>query len=188
MKHILEMTVVLLAATCVVAQSPKPATQTAKPATAGAAHKPAADKPAGVKVNPGPLPFDIVSAKRIDSVESHSFGNSIAFTDDNVSGVMVVLKSKSPGTLMYYSTDFSLGFESANFASEIPRRPCIGISNDTSASPENDWDWLLGGGVARGMVVAEKPYFAVVLSAPKNVSEFTLYYAQPAGAKIKLAK
>ena len=185
MKHVAETLVVLLAITCATAQSPKPATQTAKPATPHTVHKPASEARATVKINQGQFPFEVVSARRIDSLESHSFGNSIVFTDKDASGVLVVLKNKSPDNFVYYSTDFSLGFFSADYASEIPRRPCIGISDDASAVPDNDWDWLLGGGVSRASTEAGKSYFAVVFEAPKKVSEFTVYYAMPAGATVK---
>jgi len=129
--------------------------------------------------------FEVVSAKRIDSVESRAFGDRIAFTDPTLSGVQVVLKSKSPDGLVYYSTDFSLGYDAT---SDIPRSPCVAISNGSSATAENDWDWMLTRGVARYWTTSDKPYFAVVFAVPKNVSEFTLYYAAPAGAKIILAK
>ena len=185
MKRLLEMIVVLLAASCAVAQSPKPATPPAKPAVASAAPKSA---PVSAKANSGQFPFEIVSAKRVDALESHSYGNHIVFTNKDEGGVVVVLKAKAPANFTYYGTDFSLGFDSADYASEIPRRPCIGISDDASAGPENDWDWLLGGGVSRAHTEAGKPYFAVVFEAPKNVTEFTVNFAMPLGTKVKPAK
>jgi len=134
------------------------------------------------------MPFEVISAKRIDLEESHTFGDHVSFSDTNTGVVMVVLKSKLQDGLVYYSTDFSIGYDSSNYATEIPRESCLGISDDVSDSAGQDWNWLLSGGVSRSRTEPGKPYFAVVFSAPENVSEFTLYYATPAGAKIKLEK
>jgi hypothetical protein len=163
--HVLVMTAVLLAIGCAPA------------------------KPVAVKPDPGQIPFDVVSAKRVDKVDSFSAaGHQFINTGKDENSVVVVLKSKSPNSLVYYSTDFSLGFDSADYASEIPRQQCVGISLDTSAGPENEWNWVLGGGVSRSRTEAGKPYFAVLFVAPKKVSEFTLYYATPVGTKVKLAQ
>ena len=179
MKHVLEMTVVLLAGVCATAQTPKPS-------VANATHKPAAVKPVAVKPEKELLLFEVVSAKRINSVSGIA-GNSAYWNKDSAStGLIVVLRRKRFDKPTYlFSTDFSLHYGNEDASDEIPVSPAVGISDGTSA-PDAPPSWVLGG-VSRTRAKEGDAYFALLFEAPKKHEEFSLRYAVPLADGIKVA-
>ncbi len=178
MKHVLEMTVFLLAVTCVSAQTPK---NTA----ANAAHKPIAIKSPAVKAD---MPFEVVSVKRVDSVQGVA-GSSISWTkDDPRTGLIVVLKRKSLAkSLMLYSADFSLHTEDENAIDRIPipASPVVGVSGGMK-TPDESTTWLLGV-VSATKIDEGDAYFALLFEAHKKHQDFSLRYAVPLADGIKVA-
>jgi hypothetical protein len=188
MKHVLKMTVILLAMICATAQSPKPATQPAKPATANTVHKPAAVSPAAVKPEKASAPFEVVSAKRVDSVRGVA-GSSVSWAKDDVkTGLIVVLKRKSPGTtFMLHSADFSLHTDEDNTIDTfpIPASPVIGASGGMK-TPDENTTWLLGV-VSATKIDEGDAYIALLFEAHKKYQQFSLHYATPLANGIKVA-
>jgi hypothetical protein len=179
MKHVLEMTVVLLAGICATAQTPKPS-------VTNASHKPAAVKPIAVKPEKELFPFEVVSAKRINSVSGIA-GRSAYWDKDSAStGLIIVLKRRhSDKSANMFSTDFSLHYGSEDASDEIPVSPAVGISHGIS-TPDETPSWVLGG-VSRTWAKEGDAYFALLFEAPKKHEEFFLRYAVPLGDGIKVA-
>jgi hypothetical protein len=178
MKNVFAMTAVLLAMTCATAQTPKPAAQAPKPATGNAAQKPAA-----MKAEKEQLPFEVVSAKRVDSVVGLA-GSSLSWKkDDPRSGLIVVLKRKSAAkTLMLHSADFSVHDSASDF---IPASPVVGVSSGMKAPGESP-TWILSV-VSTTMMHEGDAYFALLFELPKSDQEFSLRYAVPLADGIKVS-
>jgi hypothetical protein len=178
MKHVLEMAAVLLAITCAAAQTPKPAAQVPKPATVNAAQKSVA-----MKAEKEQLPFEVVSAKRVDSVDGLA-GSSLSWKkDDPRTGLIVVLKRKSPAkSLMLYSADFSLHDSASDF---IPASPVVGVSSGMK-TPGESHTWILGV-VSATKIDEGGAYFALLFEAHKKHQDFSLRYAVPLADGIKVA-
>ncbi|MBN2345788.1 MAG: hypothetical protein JXO51_05300 [Candidatus Aminicenantes bacterium] len=135
----------------------------------------------------GGLPFELVSIERVDSQRSNSAaGNTVYWEKEGPdSGVMIVLKLKTPELLEYYSSDFSLGYVDE---AGIPRSACVGISSGV-ATPDlvKLSTWMLAGSMSRSWARPEKPYFGLLFGVPRKVERVTLYYAAPLMRDLELA-
>jgi hypothetical protein len=150
--------------------------------------KPAADAGrAAEKADAGSQPFELVSIERVDSQQSNSAaGNTVYWEKDGPdSGVLIILKMKTPETLESYSSDFSLGYVAE---AGIPRSACVGISLGVATPDQVQLStWMLAGSMSRSWVRPEKPYFGVLFGVPRTVDRVTLYYAAPLLKDLELA-
>jgi hypothetical protein len=122
-----------------------------------------------------PPRFEVVSTMRVES--ARNVHGSISLTNDKENFLVVIIKHTSTAKLTIHSTDFALAFESD---SDIPRRPCIGVSYGMKSSKDAIiWTSSLGGSVFRGWIEPSEPYFALIFGAPMNVHTFSLYHSVP---------
>jgi hypothetical protein len=128
--------------------------------------------------------FEVVSAKRVDSVQG-MFGKYIFWKEDATrSGLIVVLKRKTfEKSYCLLSTDYSLHYGDENGV-EIPSSPVVGISYGMKA-PDEAPAWVLGE-VSRTQAKEGEAYFALLFEAPKKYQEFSLRYATPLADGIKV--
>jgi len=122
-----------------------------------------------------PPEFEVVSTKRVASAES-TF-NRMSFMQNETGLVVILKRALAKDGITVHSNDFVLSFESDT---DIPRRPCVGISYGMK-SPDDEVRWGAGpsGNILRYGIGPGEPYFALLFPAPKNVSTFSLYRAVP---------
>jgi hypothetical protein len=121
-------------------------------------------------------PLVLVSTKWVD--QASNLYNQASWKDtDEDRGLVVILRNTTADFLYLLSNDFVLVFDGG--ATNIPRRPCIGISEGMKA-PTDEIQWGVIGSLLRywnkGL---EAPYVALLFPAPKNMKKFSIYQAKP---------
>ncbi len=130
--------------------------------------------------------LEIVSAERITTQRSNAAGGHYVYWDESApdGGLMIILKPTAFDQTVFYSSDFSLAFESEH---DIPRRACLGLSMGVAAAESvPDATWMLGGSISRAWVSEEKPYFGVLFEVPRSVSTYELLLARPHGLQLEV--
>ena len=140
--------------------------------------KPTADEkkaePKAVKEQKTEPRLEVVATKWINYAASTYAQLSWTDSEDD-RGLVVILRKIEPGDMTVHSNDFVLVFDSQN---EIPRRPCLGISNGMK-SPTDDINWGIIGSLSRYWNKLDEPYFALLFPAPKKVKNFSIHFATP---------
>jgi hypothetical protein len=115
--------------------------------------------------------FTVISAHWTDRAEAYP--NTVFWKGEEDEAGLVVVLERNPvvDTLMVHSTDFALAYEDEG---GIPRRPCIGISRGMKTAADKIAWSTLGGSVSRYWIQPGESHFAVLFSAPKRVTAFTL--------------
>lgn len=123
-------------------------------------------------------PYELVSTEWVTSQASNSASQQTAYWNENQpdGGLLLVLKLKGNDSKVYYSSDFSLGYDDE---AGIPRSACLGISMGVmQADQVTQSSWMLGGAMSRCWASKEKPFFGVLFSVPRTIKQVTLYLAQ----------
>ncbi len=123
--------------------------------------------------------FEVVATKRVKSAQSTY--NSVSFDRADETGLVVIFKrSSATDQITIHTNDYVLVFDSD---SDIPRRPCLGLSYGMKSADE-DITWAnIGGGASRGWIKPGQEYFALLFPAPKNVKTYSVYRAAPLTAQ-----
>jgi hypothetical protein len=118
--------------------------------------------------------LEVVATKWINHAASTY--SQLSWTDsEDERGLVIILHKKVPADLTIHSNDFVLVFDSQD---DIPRRPCLGISNGMK-SPTDTINWGIVGSLSRYWIKLDEPYFALIFPAPKKVKKFSIYFATP---------
>jgi len=171
-KHVLRMMVVLMAVFLLLGCS-KPKSEEAVAGDQIAAAKP-------VEKKSDSNPYELISTEWVTSQASNSASQQTAYWNEDQpdGGLMLVLKYQGKGSVEYYSSDFSLGYEDE---AGIPRSACLGISMGVMQTDQiKQSSWMLAGAMSRSWASQEKPFLGILFSVPRTVRNVTLYLARPA--------
>ncbi len=122
--------------------------------------------------------FKVISASWTNYARSPMKYMSWADEDED-KGLIVIVKRPTDDSLNVHSNDFALAFEESD--TDIPRRPCVGISYGMKY-PTEEIRWGVLGLVSRQRINQGQPYFALLFGAPKNIKTFTLLKASLVGS------
>ena len=118
--------------------------------------------------------LEVVATKWINHAASTY--SQLSWTDaEDDQGLVIILQKKVPADLTIHSNDFVLVFDSQ---ADIPRRPCLGISNGMKSLTDNIY-WGIIGSLSRYWIKLDEPYFALLFPAPKKVKKFSIHFATP---------